>query len=404
MAPEQSRIQADLRGLVAGDVFCDPLFLRMYASDASIYEIEPLGIVRPRTTDDVVRTVGYAAEHGLTLFPRGGGSGLAGQSLGRGLILDFSRYMRRTQVPQGGRVRVQSGIVQADLNRLLNSQGLLFGPDPATRSVSSIGSMLSIDAAGSHYPRYGSAGDCVESLQVVLASGEVTELSQHVWAADQEPTSRVGELASRVGMLLQRHSALLLRPPWSDVARGCGYRVEKALDGDRVDLARLMCGAEGTLGIITEATLRLDKIPEVRGIVLLFFERLDSAAKAALDIAGEDIAACDLMDRRLLEIVRDGEAEYAALLPRGAEALLLVEMQGVDPVTVRQRLNQLVQRLQKRGRSLISYRLTTDREERDWMWRLARRVIPRLYRLKGTTRALPFVEDIAIPPKRLPEF
>lgn len=404
MAPEQTRIEADLRGLVAGDVFCDPLSVRMYASDASIYEIEPIGIVRPRTTDDVVKTVGYAAEHGLALFPRGGGSGLAGQSLGRGLILDFSRFMRRMQVPQAGRVRVQAGIVQADLNRLLNSHGLLFGPDPATRSVSSIGSMLSIDAAGSHYPRYGSAGDCVESLQVVLASGEIVELSQHAWAADQEPTSRVEGLASRVGVLLQRHSGLLLRPPWSDIARGCGYRVEKVLDGERVDLARLMCGAEGTLGIITEATLRLDRIPEVRGVVLLFFERLDGAAKAALDLAGEDIAACDMMDRRLLEIVRDGETEYAALLPRGAEAMLLVEVQGTDPVSVRQRLNQIVQRLQRRGRMLISYRLTTDREERDWLWRLARRVIPRLYRLKGNTRALPFVEDIAIPPKRLPEF
>ncbi|MCC6509465.1 MAG: anaerobic glycerol-3-phosphate dehydrogenase subunit C [Pirellulaceae bacterium] len=404
MAPEQTRIQADLRGLVAGDVACDPLAVRMYASDASIYEIEPIGVVRPRSTDDVIKTVGYAAEHGLALFPRGGGSGLAGQSLGRGLILDFSRFMRRAQAPQAGLVRVQCGMVQADLNRMLNAQGLLFGPDPATRSVSSIGSMLSIDAAGSHFPRYGSAGDCVESMQVVLASGEVVELSRHAWAADRQPTTRVEELASQVGVLLQRHSALLMRPPWSEVARGCGYRVEKTLDGDRVDLARLMCGSEGTLGIITEATLRLDTIPEVRGVVLLFFERLDGAAKAALDIAGDDIAACDLMDRRLLEIVRDAEGEYAALLPRGAEAMLLVEMQGSEPVAVRQRLNQLVQRLQRRGRTLISYRLTTDREERDWLWRLARRVIPRLYRLKGSTRALPFIEDIAIPPKRLPEF
>ncbi len=173
------------------------------------------------------------------------------------------------------------------------------------------------------------------------APGEVVELSQHVWAADQEPPSRVGELASRVGVLLQRHSALLLRPPWSDIARGCGYRVEKVLDGDRVDLARLMCGAEGTLGIITEATLRLDRIPEVRGVVLLFFERLDGAAKAALDLAGEDIAACDLMDRRLLEIVRDGEAEYAALLPARRRSHVAGEVQGAEPVVVRQRLNQL---------------------------------------------------------------
>ncbi len=241
-------------------------------------------------------------------------------------------------------------------------------------------------------------------MQVVLASGEVVELSRHAWAADREPTTRVEELASRVGLLLQRNSALLLRPPWSEVARGCGYRVEKTLDGDQVDLARLMCGAEGTLGIITEASLRLETIPEVRGVVLLFFERLDSAAKAAIDLANEEVSACDLMDRRLIEIVRDSDAAYASLLPKGAEAMLLVEVQGSDPVQVRQRLNHMVQRLQRRGRNLISYRLTTDREERDWLWRLARRVIPRLYRLKGSTRALPFVEDIAIPPKRLPEF
>ncbi len=404
MAPELTRIQADLRGLVSGDVACDPLTARMYASDASIYEIEPLGVVRPRTVEDVVKTVGYAAEHDIALFPRGGGSGLAGQSLGRGLILDFSRHMRRAQAPVGNTVRVQCGIVQADLNRTLGAHGLLFGPDPATRSVSSIGSMLSIDAAGSHYPRYGSAGDCVQSLQVVLASGEVVELNRHAWAEDNQDATTTSQLASQIGLLLQRNSALLLRPPWSDVARGCGYRIEKTLDGDRVDLARLICGSEGTLGIITEATLKLDPIPAVRGVVLLFFERLDAAAKAAIDIAGEEISACDLMDRRLIEIVRDADLAYAALLPKGTEAMLLVEMQGDDPVNVRQRLNQIVQRLQRRGRMLISYRLTTDREERDWLWRLARRVIPRLYRLKGSTRALPFVEDIAIPPKRLPEF
>jgi FAD/FMN-containing dehydrogenase/Fe-S oxidoreductase len=404
MTPEQTRIQADLRGILSGDVYCDPLITRLYASDASIYELQPLGVVRPRSTDDVVKLVGYAAEHHLSLFPRGGGSGLAGQALGAGLVLDFSRYMRRAFAPSRDRVRVQCGIVQADLNRALLAQGLIFGPDPATRSVSSIGSMLSIDAAGSHFPAYGSAGDRVESMQVVLGSGEVVELSRHRWALDNPPANRLEELVSRTGLLLQQHAGLILRPPWGEVARGCGYRIEKALDGDVVDLARLMCGSEGTLGIITEATLRLDPLPVVRGVMLLFFERLDGAAKAAIDIARDEIAACDLMDRRLIEIVRDADSGYASLLPKGAEAMLLVEVQGDEPVGVRQRLNQLVQRLQRRGRALISFRITTDNQERDWLWRLARRVIPRLYRLKGTTRALPFVEDIAIPPKRLPEF
>ncbi len=405
MDQEQVRIQADLSGLLDGEVSCDPLFTQIYASDASVYEIRPLGVARPRSTRDVSELLSYCHENRLAVFPRGGGSGLAGQSLGRGMVIDFSRYMRRIHTPTHGQVRVQAGVVQADLNRAIGYHDLLFGPDPATRSVSSIGSMLSIDAAGSHFPKYGSAGDCIESMQVVLASGEVVELSQHDWAADHAATAtRTSQLARDTGVLLQQNSALLMRPPWGDIARGCGYRLEKVLDGERVNLARLMCGSEGTLAIITEATLRLTPIPLVRGLILLFFNRLDTAARAALELGIEEICACDLMDRRLLEIARETEPVYETIVPRGAEAMLLVEIQGEEPQQVRSRLMQLLHRLQKRGKPVISYRLTTDRNERNLLWRLARQVIPRLYKLKGSMRPLPFVEDISVPAKRLPDF
>ncbi len=404
MDPEQARIQADLLGLIEGEVFCEDLYLQLYASDASIYEICPLGVVRPKSTSDVSKVLKYASQNSIAVFPRGGGSGLAGQSLGRGLVLDFSRFMRRIHTPYQKSIRVQSGVVQADLNRTLEQHNLLFGPDPATRSVSSIGSMLSIDATGSHFPRYGSAGQRLSSVQAVLANGEVVELNRHRWALDEPPTTTVDRLASEVGTLLQKNSGLLLRPPWSEVARGVGYRVEKTLDGDHVNLARLLCGSEGTLAVITEATLELDPIPEVRGLLLLFFERLDAAAKAVLEIARDDISACDLMDRRLLEIARETEPAYESLVPRGAEAMLLVEIQGEDVAVVRSRLMTLLQRLQRRSKAVMSYRLTTDDHERNILWRLARRVIPRLYRLKGSLRPLPFVEDISIPPKCLPDF
>ncbi len=414
MDPEQIRIQADLRGLIEGDVHCDPLYAQLYASDASIYEVQPLGVARPRTTRDVSELLKYCHQNQLSVFPRGGGSGLAGQALGRGMIIDFSRYMRRIHAPRDGVVRVQSGVVQADLNRTIDFHNLLFGPDPATRSVSSMGSMLSVDAAGSHFPRYGSAGDCVQSLQIVLANGEVVELSRHPWATQPvreeagtegaSSATRVDQLAHQVGLLLQQNSGLLLRPPWQDVARGCGYRVEKVLDGDQVNLARLICGSEGTLGLITEATVRVDELPQVRGLILLFFARLDTAAKATLEISREEVAACDLMDRRLLEIARETEPVYESIIPRGAEAMLLVEVHGEDPLAVRARLMNLLQRLQRRGKPVVSYRLTTDSAERNLLWRLARRVIPRLYKLKGNLRPLPFIEDISVPPKRLPEF
>jgi FAD/FMN-containing dehydrogenase/Fe-S oxidoreductase len=404
MEADLVHLQADLRGLIRGDVYFSPIYQQLYASDASIHQVMPWGVVRPRSVQDVVELLKYCNERQIPVFPRGGGSGLAGQSLGRGIVIDFSQYMRRISPIKGETVRVQSGVVQADLNREVNRHGLLFGPDPATRSVSAIGSMIAVDAAGSHFPRYGSTGDSIESLQLVLASGEIVELSQHDWTAEHARQSLVGNLALQVGLLLQQNSALIMKAPWGDIARGCGYRIEKVLDGERVNLARLMAGSEGTLGIITEATLRLEKIPRVRGLLLLFWSRLELAAKAAVEMQKEPLSACDLMDRRLLEIARETEATYASIIPKGAEAMLLIEMQGDEPAVVRNQLTQLLQRLQRRGNAVISYRLTTDTYERNLLWRLARRVVPRLYRLKGNLRPLPFLEDISIPPKRLPEF
>jgi len=404
MEADRVHVQADLRGLLKGDVHFAPIYQQLYASDASIHEIQPLGIVRPRSVQDVAELLKYCSEREIPVFARGGGSGLAGQSLGRGIIVDFSRYMRRVHAPREDRVRVQAGVVPLDLNRELKRRGMLFGPDPSNRSVSTIGSMIAVDASGSHFPLYGATGDRLESLQVVLANGQVVELSQHHWASDASAESGVGDLAREVGLVLQQNSALIIKPPWGKIARGCGYRIESVLDGEKVDLARLMAGSEGTLGMITEATLRLDKLAAVRGLMLLFFARLETAAKAAVDLQKEPLAACDLMDRRLLEIARDTESVYASIIPRGAEAMLLVELQGADPVGVRNALMQILQKLQRRGKPVVSFRLTTDAMERNLLWRLVRRVIPRLYRLKGSMRPLPFVEDIAIPPSRLPEF
>ncbi len=171
-----------------------------------------------------------------------------------------------------------------------------------------------------------------------------------------------------------------------------------------VDLAKLQAGAEGTLSIMTEATLRVESIPPARALVLLFFDRLESAARAAIEAQKDKVAACDIMDRRLLEIARETDSRYVTLLPRGSEAMLLIEHQGEDTGEVRSKLAALVNRIVRRFTTTISSRITTDAAERDHYWRLCRRVVPRLYQLKGNSRPLPFVDDIAVAPERLPEF
>src|SRR5688500_3416312 len=145
MDAEQLRIRDDLRGQLGGDVYCDDLFVQMYASDASIFEIPPLGVVLPRHRDDVSAVVRYAAERGIPLYPRGAGTGLAGDSLGRGIVVDFSKYMRRIVTIGDDYAVVQPGVVLAQLNERLARNGRMFGPDPAGIEVTTMGSVVALD-------------------------------------------------------------------------------------------------------------------------------------------------------------------------------------------------------------------------------------------------------------------
>ena len=175
---QRERIQEDLRGLIAGDVRCDDLFCQLFSSDGSIYEIRPLGVVRPRSTADIAACVQYAADKNISLHARGGGSGMAGESLGPGLVIDFSKYMRRIIRVDEEIVRVQPGIVLERLNSQLKPQGRHFGPNPSNAAVTTIGSMIAIDASGSRWLKYGSVRRHVRSLLVVMADGSVMDFGR----------------------------------------------------------------------------------------------------------------------------------------------------------------------------------------------------------------------------------
>lgn len=405
MDPDRERIQADLTGLVEGEVRCDDVFLQLYASDASIFEIRPLAVVRPKSVEDVSRVVKYAAEEHLPIHPRGAGSGVAGESLGPGIVIDFSTYMRRILHVDETMVRVQPGVVLAQLNRFLLTRGRLFGPDPATRSITTLGSVLSLDGAGSHWLKYGSARNKVVSMEVVLASGEIIEASRHPIPSDDatDLTTRE-ELVRRTAGLVRREADLISQHRPRALVNRSGYQLHDILVDNRLDLAKVIVGSEGTLALITEATVRTDPLPRYRGLALLFFDRLEAAAKAASEARLLDVAACDLMDRRLLTLARELDHRYDRILPRDAEAVLIIEVQSDAESELRQLLDGAVRRLRFDLGLAFDSRTTTDRADRDLFWKMARRVVPSLYKIPGPARPIPFVEDIAVPPDELAGF
>jgi FAD/FMN-containing dehydrogenase/Fe-S oxidoreductase len=410
MEPENQRIEEDLRGLLQGEVHCDDLFTQLYATDASVYEIRPLGVVRPRSMKDVVAVVRYAADNQIPIFPRGAGSGLAGESLGRGIVVDFSRHFRRVLTVDDDRVRVQAGVVLATLNRFLAVRGLTFGPDPAMSHVTTMGSVVAIDAGGSHWRKYGSARRHVEALKIVLADGEVLKVGRHpvpkpaADAGESCPATRLDHIVQTVAGLIERHAKLIAEYRPQCLVNRSGYRLHDVLADGQLDLAKLLVGSEGTLALILDATLTVDPLPVHRGCALLLFDSLDKAANAVLELLPFEPAACDLMDRRHLNLARESDVRYELLIPGEAEAVLLVEQHGSSAQDARTKIDEIVELIQYKTGLAAAAHVAEDDGDFQLFWGLARRFVPTLYRLQGTTRPIPCIEDMAVPPAALPVF
>ncbi len=415
----------DLTGLLAGEIRCDALAVQMYASDASLYQIPPLGVAYPQNREDVVTLAKYSAEMGIPLIPRGAGSGLAGSALGSGLIVDFSRSMRRVESINEETIRVQPGIVRDRLNHLLRPYGRYFPPDPSNTSVTTVGGMLGVDAAGSHAVRVGSMRDHVESLEVVLAGGQVVEagvepLQMLRTPPPQRSAIRPGletgqddgetafavkrNLVSRLSRLLSDNEQVIRERQPALIRNSCGYMLRGVLSETHLNLPRLLVGSEGTLGLWTAATLHTAPLPAYRGVVLLLFGQLEGAIRSVQQIARQQPSACDLMDRRLLTLAREADSRFQELISPAAEAALLVEQLGSSEKQVRDRLRMVVATVREVNlRAVVAQEAYTP-EAVDFLWSLPTKVVPLLTKLKGPSRPLPIVEDIAVPPEAMHEF
>lgn len=403
---QRERIQADLRGRIAGDVRCDDVFLQLYSGDASVYQVRPLGVVRPRTVADVSACLEYASDKGIPVHSRGSGTGTAGGALGGGLILDFSRYLRRIVYVDETMVRVQPGIVHERLNDHLRTAGRTFGPDPGVSETTTIGSMLAVDGAGSHWLKYGCPSHHVLGLQMVLADGQILEIGREPLDDSKAPNAhpRKRQLVHAVSRLIRAKANIIEQNRPKTVVNRAGYHVWDILDEATLNLAGLIAGSEGTLGIITEARLATQVLPACRGVALLMFPSLDSAARAALLVRHYQAVACELMDRRHLSLAREIDDRFESLIPENAEAALLVELDGEDRSEVGERLRALTDDIWDRRRLAFGARRGMGNDELETYWALANNVRPTWYRMKGAVRPLPVIDDVAVAPETLPEF
>jgi FAD/FMN-containing dehydrogenase/Fe-S oxidoreductase len=400
--PQRERIRDDLKGLVKGDLLWDDLSRVLYSTDASIFQVQPLGVAVPQDEDDVRALVRYAGENHIPLIPRGAGSGVAGESLGPGLIVDLSRHFRSILEVGSDTVRVQPGVVHRDLNVRLAREGRRFAPDPASSAQCTIGGMLATNASGSRTFRHGYTRDHVVSLRAVLDTGDVVTGARHSrWPRADARPGRREDIIFSVATLLDQHAETVRACQPRTRFNRCGYLLHDVLTADELDLARLLVGSEGTLAVFTEATLRTVPLPEERSLVLVAFASLDAALQAAQLAAPTAPAACELIDRRLLILVRGGDAETAALAPQAAEAVLLIEYESDQPGEAQSAATQLADRLCRGERLTMHAAVAVSEADIDRFWRLREAALPSLYGLRGGAQPVAFVEDVGVPPESL---
>ncbi|WP_142858573.1 FAD-binding and (Fe-S)-binding domain-containing protein [Salinigranum halophilum] len=439
----------DLEGLVDGDVRFDSYTRELYATDASAYEQTPIGVVMPRSTDDVAAVMQYCARREIPVLPRGGGTSLAGQTVNEAVVLDFQQHMDGVVDvdPDAATARAQAGTRLGDLNRELEPRGLKFAPDPAWGDKSALGGAIGNNSTGAHSLQYGKTDYYLESCEAVLADGSVERFGEMAVdelraRADPDSDEILPRVYAQVVRILDEESEEV-EAKYPELKRNVsGYNLDMLVDeaeGRRrtpdnkgtdpdsepgtVNLARLLAGSEGTLAIVTEATVSLEPIPNTASVALLTYDSVIDAMEDVAPILEHDPAAVEVMDDVLLDLARE-TAEFrdvVGLLPTGTDAVLLVEFYAEDDDHGRQQVADLIadrvpdgdSRVEpsegaaettEKPHTAVGSMEAHDADTRAKFWKMRKSGLPILLGRTTDAKHIAYIEDTAIPAENLPDY
>src|SRR5262247_158575 len=407
---EYSDIAAELTKRLEGDVYFDRTSRLLYSTDASMYQIEPIGVVVPRHKGDVQAVIEIANRFNVPMLPRGGGTSLAGQTVGHAIVLDFSKYMRQVLEVNQEELwcRVQPGLVQDELNAHVRPMGLQFGPDTSTSNRATIGGMIGNNSAGAHSLTYGKTLDHVLDLTVLLADGSelvLKDLSPESLDNKLRANTLEGRVYREVAQRAQEHrSEILARYP-KIMRRVSGYNLDEFIKSQRFNLSRILVGSEGTLGIVVEARMRLVPKPKWTALDVIHFEDDIEALEASQTILETGPYALESTDKMILNLARGNieQSRKLGFVQGNPDSLLMVEYAGDTADAVKRQVYQL-EELRKARRIGYAASLAFNPDEVKAIWGVRKAGLGLLLGTKGDKKPIAFVEDTAVEPAKLPEF
>jgi FAD/FMN-containing dehydrogenase/Fe-S oxidoreductase len=398
--PPASPLETRLRREIRGEVLFDAFSRGRYATDASIYQIEPLGVVVPKSREDAAAAIAIAREERVPVLPRGGGTSQCGQAVAQALVIDCSKYLDRVFAVdvEGRRARVEPGVVLDRLNRLLRKDRLFFPVDPSTASRATIGGMTANNSCGSRSLRYGNMVHNVHGVDALLADGTQAWFGEVPGNFDDDRTpERHRELVRRMRALHRREAEEIERRFPKVLRRVGGYNID-SIDEAGHNMARLLVGSEGTLAFFTEIELELQPIPAHRVLGICHFPSFYQAMASTRRIVELGPSAVELVDRTMIELSRDIPM-FRPVVDRFVQgepaAILLTEFAGDDPPDNLRELKALVELMGDLGfpGAVIE---VVDPAFQQAVWEVRAQGLNIMMSMKGDGKPVSFLEDCAV--------
>ncbi len=410
ISKDYQEIAEELRQRIEGEVRFDRYSRLLYSTDASIFEIEPVGVVLPRHKGDVQAVVEVADRCGVAILPRGGGTSLAGQCVGHAIVLDFSKYMNRVLEVNREELwcRVQPGLVQDELNAHVRSADLLFGPDTSTSNRATIGGMIGNNSAGAHSIAYGKTLDHVLELTAYLFDGSelvMKDLSADALAAMGKNSRLEGQIYHGIRDIVEKNRREILERYPKIMRRVSGYNLDEFVKPQPFNLSRLVVGSEGTLACVVEAKMRLVPKPPWTALDVIHFKEIHEAFEVSEAILETGPYAMELTDRPILELARGNieQSKRLGFVQGDPDAILIVEYEGATEGEVREKVERM-ESLRNRQRIGYTSTLAFKSQEVQEIWGVRKAGLGLLLGTKGDKKPIAFVEDTAVDPSKLPDF
>lgn len=411
----------ELKNTLAGELSLDKGLRMAYATDASIYREQPLGVVFPKHHDDLVKIVRCAHEHKIPLIPRAAGTSLAGQCVGNGLVIDTGRFMNAILEINAEEkwVRVQPGVVRDELNEVLKTYGLFFGPNTSTANRCMLGGMVGNNSSGSTSIRYGVTRDKVLAIKGVLASGESIEISpkreDELEKLNSEESHEAFVYSSLIQLLSPKETQEKIRNAFPDPTlhrRNTGYAIDMLLhqkpfkeDGPEFSLAPLMAGSEGTLMLSSEFKLQLNDLPPpFEALIGAHFNSINESLRAAVLAMEHDLYSCELMDKVILDCTKGNkqQEENRYFVEGDPAALLVLELRGNTHEESIEKAEKLINILKEAGLGYAYPIILPPNTEK--VWNLRKAGLGLLSNVPGEAKPVACIEDTAVALHKLPDY